>query len=328
MSRWRKGIIPIPNLHDADPWLLTPCDPWAGDEAVLHPADYAQYVRYSRRPDKISGEAHAAHDADFRRLYRAVLDGDASWNALAPVLAAMNLDEPRAHDVRPLNLAPGPVSDGLLADTAEDQVPAIGMIAADRILGPMSEEPIPRWVRRQAGAAMAFVPLLRAGVSPVARAVYQRPRPPTRISSAFRAIARTPPMLWRAQGGRLTPALPFIAAMHPTAPVNVPDGAVVLGRVVPIVGGQWWVACALPLPAMPDPDILIRRMTLEMWRLRRLDHRISWEDVLRERGEVLYRTACEWCWLRAPDETLALWAKALSAEYGTPQSTTATSRRG
>ena len=48
-------------------------------------------------------------------------------------------------------------------------------------------------------------------------------------------------------------------------------------------------------------------MTFELRRLRRHDRRLTWEDLLRERAEVVYRTACEWSWLHHEDATLALW---------------------
>ena len=35
----------------------------------------------------------------------------------------------------------------------------------------------------------------------------------------------------------------------------------------------------------------------ELMRLRRFERRITWEDVLRDRGEVLYRSVCELLWL-------------------------------
>jgi hypothetical protein len=51
-------------------------------------------------------------------------------------------------------------------------------------------------------------------------------------------------------------------------------------------------------------------MMLELQRLRRHERRLTWEDLLRERAEVVYRTACEWSWLHHEAETRALWAAA------------------
>ncbi|MEL6348863.1 MAG: hypothetical protein AAFV53_37510 [Myxococcota bacterium] len=307
MSRWRKSLIPTPELDNADPDLLTPFDPYAGDEAVMTAARYAQYARYIRAAAPLPEAEHDALDRQFQILYRDVLDGTQPWSALTPVVAALALDEPRPHDVRPLNPSPQILADGILSDTAEDQVPDIGLIAPDRVLGPFADEPIPRAIRQAAGAVMAFAPLLQQGTSPVARAVHQKPRFPTEISSALRAIARTPPMLWQVEKGALRPLLPLSTQMIPTGDLGVDAGTVAIGRAVPLQGGGAWLACQLRLPIAPATAPLIRRLQLELWRLRRLDRRVSWEDMLRERSEVLYRAACEWSWLHDADAVLTLW---------------------
>ena len=274
---------------------------------MLQQGSYDNYCRYSSAPHKLSRAEHDAHDAVFQRLYRGILDGALPWGADAEVAAALDVHSPLSHDARPLNRAAHPLSDATLADMAEDQVPSIGLIAPDRVLGPLSEERPPRGARQLAGAVMSFAPLLEQGVAPVTRVIYQKPRPPTPLSTTIRAMARTPPMIWRREGERIAPLLPLAARMIPPGPVpGLPDAPVVIGRAVPWVGG-WWLAAAMPLHAPPPVAILTRRMHLELHRMRRHERRLSWEDLLRERGEVLYRTSCEWAWWTDKDAILACW---------------------
>ena len=77
--------------------------------------------------------------------------------------------------------------------------------------------------------------------------------------------------------------------------------AVVVGRAVPRADGRWMGLAALGLPEPPPARVLARRLKLEMWRLLRHERRATWEDLLRRRSEVLYRTCATWCWLRTED---------------------------
>jgi len=204
-------------------------------------------------------------------------------------------------------LASHPITDLVLAEMAEDQLPDIGLLAPDAILGPFADDRLSAHIRRQAGAVMALSPILTHGRPPVARVLHQRPRPRTPFKTSIRAIAKTPPMIWRHLNGVLTPTLPLSPQMIPQYPVHsVPNSPAVIGRCVFHPDGAW-LACVIPLPQAPPAEIIMRRMLLEVYRLRRHDRRVSWEDVLRQRADVLTRTACEWCWLHCPEETHKHW---------------------
>lgn len=317
-NRWRKSLLhPAAHLRGSTPDLLAPGDPWAGDEIEMQPGRYENYVRFSSARPVLDQAGHDAVDADFRRLYRQLLDGEAPWGAEAPVVAALGLGMPIRHDSRPLNEARSPISDRILAEMSEDQVPDIGVIAPDRVLGPMAEGVLPHPMLRVAGAVMGFAPLIRGGVMPVARVIYQKPRPPTSLSSPVRSIARAPVMIWHQTDAGLQPMLPIsdrlralFCSDRPRVQTLPVEGAVLIGRGTPIKGGGWWLAACLTLPHPPPAEILLRRMMLELQRLRRHERRLTWEDLLRERAEVVYRTACEWSWLHHEAETRALWAAA------------------
>lgn len=317
-NRWRKSLLhPAAHLRGATPDLLAPHDPWAGDEIEMQPGSYDNYVRFSTTRSLLSPAEHGAVDAEFCRLYRQILDGDAPWGAEAAAVAALGLGAPIRHDSRPLNEASSPIADPILAEMSEDQVPDIGVVAPDRVLGPMVEGDLPRPMLRLAGAVMGFAPIIRGGVMPVARVIYQKPRPPTSLSSPVRSIARAPVMIWEQSDAGLRPLLPLsdrlralFCSGRPRVCVPPTEGAVLIGRGTPIEGGGWWLAVCLTLPHPPPADIMLRRMMLELHRLRRHERRLTWEDLLRERAEVVYRTACEWSWLHHEAETRALWAAA------------------
>ncbi len=255
-NRWRKSLLKPPeHLRGADPDILAPFDPWAGDEIEMSPGSYDNYVRFSEARDKLSRAAHDAADAEFCRLYRAILDGAEPWGAEAAVSAALEIDAPLKHDTRPLNEATQHISDDILAEMAEDQVPDIGVISPDRVLGPMSEQVLPRRMLRTAGAVMGFAPLIREGIMPVARVIYQRPRPPTELSSPIRSIARAPVMIWRRTPDGLRPMLPLSPRLaelfcgeRPRLHAEPDEGEVLIGRATPLLDGGWWLAVSLSLP--------------------------------------------------------------------------------
>ena len=113
------------------------------------------------------------------------------------------------------------------------------------------------------------------------------------------AMMRAPTMLWWTEP--FEPALPLSDRWRPDTAVNgLPDSPAFIGRIYCTPEG-WHCCCVLPLPVRPDPTALMARLRLELMRLRRFERRMTWEDLLRDRGEVVYRTLCEQLWLR--DET-------------------------
>lgn len=273
-------------------------DPWAQDEALDDPARPADYHRHALRPVLTDAEV-TAYDAIFRERYRAVLEGAAPWGATAAAAAALQLDEPLRHDPRPLHPAPAPIDDAVLADLADNWLPTLGMLAPERVLGPLAWQDPPRRLRLLAHAVLGLSPLIPPSIRPIGRALRSEPVPPLSIRGAALAVCRAPAMLWAvegrtAEGAWLRPLLPMHPPHAPTQPVRgVPEAAVaVVGRAVQGPGGPF-LALGLPLPSAPHPRLVQRRLLLEYQRLRRHDRRLTWEDLLRDRAEVLYRCTCE-----------------------------------
>jgi hypothetical protein len=126
-----------------------------------------------------------------------------------------------------------------------------------------------------------------------------RPRPSLEQRQCLIAMLRAPAMLWWTDP--LEAALPISDRWMPQGPVRgIPDVPAFVGRIYLTPEG-WHSCCVLPLPMRPDLAPIRARLRIELMRQRRFERRMSWEDLLRDRGEVLYRSLCEQFWLQ--DET-------------------------
>lgn len=300
MKTVRSIVGRHPDQDTASPHCIAPRDPYAGDEALIWPGDYADYLRHAERTgfsSPIAEAEYAALDLTFERIYRDILDGEAPYSAIDDLLEPLLISGPLKHDGRPPGVASAVIGDRQLADIAENQLPQVGIVGPDRILGPWADEPLPRWQRVQVGAVMAFVPEVEPGVPPWARAIKRKPRPDSDVRQSLRVMARTPPMLWAVDGETLSPMLPTAPQFMAKGPVRgVPDVPAVIGRVVNHEDGPV-LSASMPLMRRPPPDVILRRVLLEWRRLRRRERRLSLEDTLRERSEVLYRSAFEWLYM-------------------------------
>ena len=290
-----------PALDSASPYRLTLRDPYAGDEALQWSGSHENYLRHMAwlgSDDALDAEQYNALDVEFERIYRQILDGHAEWDSIEPIAKSLQVDFRLRTDRRPPGEAEAQVTDSQLSDITENQLPQVGQIAPDRFLGPWADEPLPRWVRVQVAAAMVFVPELDPGVASWARRIKRKPMPSASIRQSLRVMARTPPMLWRVKGKRLEPMLPLGDRFMPQGEVaGIPNVPAVIGRVIATKHGPY-LAVTLPLIRVPPSSVIQRRLWLEYLRIRRRERRLSWEDLLRERGELLYRSCFEWLWLQ------------------------------
>lgn len=310
MKRVQSIVGRSPAADTASPHWIAMRDPYAGDEAIVWPGHFSDYLRHAERTGTtatLSAEEYAALDLEFERVYRAILDGDEPYEAINPFVETLLLGGELVHDRRPPGTAMTDISDVQLADIAENQLPGVGLVGPDRIVGPWADEPLPRWLRVQIGAVMAFVPEVDPGVPPWARAIKRRPRPPTEIRQSLRVMARSAPCLWSVDGDRVEALLPLGRVFKHSGPIrNLPPVGIVLGRVVDTAKGPRMVA-SIPLIRRPPVEAIERRIRLEWLRLRRRERRLSFEDTLRERSEVLYRSCMEWLWLHCEGSDTRPW---------------------
>ena len=313
MARLHAIWGPPKARESAWPTTISAACPYAGDELLYDPAPLSDLTARGTPPFP-DAAAHARLDQEFHATYTAILEGRAPWTAIAGPAAALQIEAPSTLDRRWPKPAWAPLADRELADQAEDWIPDIGQLAPPRVLGPFSDHALPMQARRLAFAVMSFSPLLPPRIRPLVRGMRNRPRPSNERRQAITAVVQVPAMAWRQDtDGLLEAALPLGPHFHPEAPVAGPGRAPAwIGRAVPTREGPTWLATALPLPGLPPVEVLARRVRLEVLRLRRHERRLSQEDLLRDRSEVLYRTACEWWYEHDPDAVLALWQDASS----------------
>ncbi len=306
----------IPVLVRAYPAPLEPTGTWAGAEWLDDPASYENYQRFGG--GDLDRAAWAALDQRFLTLYRDALSARRGLDdaELLEIAAALTLNHTTHHDRRP-PLAGALLDGDILCDIVEDLVPDIVPEAGDRILGPWADDAPPRALLAAAAEALMSVPLLVPDTLVTSRWLRENRGAGAARGAAgpgrrgFNPWLRAPAMLWRlGAGGGLTPLLPLSPrlAPPPDAPIrgriawlSGAPGDALVARAWPIDAdpeGAWQLLGAIGLPAAPPLPALIRRLTLELWRTRRHERRATWEDLLRRRPEVLYRTCSRWCWMR------------------------------
>jgi len=301
------GGIPLPELGWPTP--VDPGDYWGGAEALDDPAPFHNFNRFGGElAEGVDEVAFAALDQRFLDRLRIVLRGEAGWDdpELRALARALVVDHPALHDSRPL-ITGGPLDGPALWDITEDHIPDVAPMAADRILGPWADELPSRALITAAVEALAFSPLMPSGNSPAGFRYAHRPRPSLEERDGLRGAIRAPPMLWAVPAdpsAPWTPLLPLSPQMHPDgptvgAPVPLPGVDVAraaVGRLHPSDDGRWHLSGGISLGAHPPAAPLMRRLTLTLWRVRRHERRANWEDLMRRRGEVLYRTCAHWWW--------------------------------
>lgn len=287
------------------PLRCEPADEFAGDEWVWEgPSGYPNFRLLGGGLDLAQ---YAETDARFMDLYGEALRGriQADDPALLGLAQALGLVGRRTHDRRPPRVAPLRLGEQVCCDAVEDYCPDLAVLGLDRFLGPWADTPLSQALRAAAVASAAFLPALDAGVSPMHRWDAEHPRPPLELRASAAAVARVPAMLWAVDNTGWTPLLPLAPQLRPSGPVRAQPPALgpergrslALARVYPTAAGEWVAFGAIRLGGAPPVGRLVARLELELLRLRRHERRSTWEDLLRRRPEVLYRS-CAGAWWR------------------------------
>ena len=101
----------------------------------------------------------------------------------------------------------------------ENSVPDIVMVALDRVLGPYSDEPLPRELHRLATEAFAYSPTIDNGMPAMQRWTRDIERPSVEVRACMRAVAHAPAMLWEVENEHCTPILPLANGYLPKGPI-------------------------------------------------------------------------------------------------------------
>ncbi|MBK9365744.1 MAG: hypothetical protein IPN01_05405 [Deltaproteobacteria bacterium] len=294
-------MISVP--ADAWPLVVGAADEFGGQDWVNDaPAGEANYRLLG---GKLPQADFNALDDRFLRRYFEVVAGRLPHDdaALRQMAEALGLTYRVHFDKRPALPAPHALSERLLAELAEDYSPDLVMIGADRVLGPWADEPISREVRRYAASLAAFIPCMDEGGTAVARWSNLEPPPSVDDRAALRNIQLAPPTLWSVDGDRWTPLLEIAPRRVPTGPVQADfafltpcPARFVVARVYRLADESWRAFAPIVLPAAPSVDALRRRLTLELWRVRRVERRTTWDDMLRRRADLVYRLCASAAW--------------------------------
>jgi hypothetical protein len=200
------------------------------------------------------------------------------------------------HDRRPAKVAPAHMEPIQIWEMLENAVPDVVMLALDRVLGPYSDEDLDRGLHRIAVEAFAFSPTVDGGFPVRKRWAQDALRPSVENRAGMRAIEHSPAMLWEVdESGQCQPMLPLAKTHCPTGPIHgeplsLPrcTGNALVARITPISDGSWQITGGLWVHP-PPLDSLLERLELEHLRLSRHERRLTWEDLLRWRAELLYR---------------------------------------
>ena len=279
MSVWKKSPFRAQHdLRDRYPIIQDQLDPWGGDE-YFYPIEDIDFnlslYNIKKRGEYIKSRSRDGFSTDL------------------------------IHDGSRLNTPTELCSVHFLANLTEDWVPDIGMFGQERVLGPFAPYSS---LQVLCGAILCFSPLLKHGVTPAGRFA------DTQKSDCILSLgtqAKTPCMLWRQQDQHVFPLLPLAQHYHPIGKVqNLPNQELFIARISPLTS-HWEASCVLPIPAA-HTKYLYNRLMLEWLKLQQSNTRVFWEDILRYRSELVYRSILEYCYIYAHKETILCWESYLS----------------
>lgn len=288
-------MIPCPT--NAWPTEHPQQDCWGGDEWLFDPSNWENHRIYTADPLP-SPAAYENLDREFMTLWFACSRGELQRDdpELLKLSNRLGLPQTPHHDKRPSKVAVEPVPGLRIWEMFENGVPDGTPIALDRVLGPYADRPLTRDLHRVAVEAFAFSPTADFGMPAMQRWARDVSRPSPKIRAGMRAIAHAPAMLWEVdEDGECAPMLPLSPPYLPSGTVygavaHLPhaNGSHLLGRIYPTQDGNWHISGGLSVNA-PPLDTLMDRLELEHLRLSRHERRLTWEDLLRYRAELLYR---------------------------------------
>lgn len=306
MNRWKKSPFPTGQKR-SEIWPIDTenVDPWSGEESVEIEGSFEAWKAKTGGTDlKIFHEL----DRSFREKKKQLLREGSPARLLHPEAEALGLKTNPFYDHHRLLPGDKRLTDELLGGIAEDMIPDIGLYAAERVFGPFGDLAFEKKeLRMLAGAVLCFGGSLEHGVTAAGRHGHRKPKPNKSVLGSLAALARTPTCIWRIEADRsATPLISLSKRYKPEGPVaNLPETEFMVSRILFTHDGPV-ACCVLPL-ARIDPKPVQWRLLLEWMDLQRHSSRLFWEDLLRYRGELLYRSSCEWGWTNCRKEVQECW---------------------
>ena len=260
---------------------LNVMEPMSGDFGVIQPPEFPSI---------------AEHETAFVSLYEAaIIRGEFSYEAWCSWADACNIPTRPWHE----NCAPVPaqtlLSLQLMSDVCEDYVPHIGLFIDDLIWGGLGNRSL--WPL--GGAIASTLPLLKHSHCALYKMAEQHPRLRDELHKSLTAHHRTPTMLWQKSGSTVQPMLPIGKQYRPSHVENLKEikEEAFIGRIIYLPAEHTWKAnFVLPVPKTVVQELqgfLNARLLIAWFRYRRHSHKICFEDILRERSDLIYRNAIE-----------------------------------
>ena len=293
MGSWQRGKCPqhVP-VRTAWP-LLYPTDSASGDFAVLKSPTFETFCQH--RQSSLSQMEFNTLEQRFFYLYHQYIQGltydQTQWSDWTKQYSLSHVFE---HDISPPLSASVQIPLTFLSDLSEDYLPEIGSFYHSLIWGAVGEDLLHRHMKILAGAVCSTLPLLQYHHSPAAKAFDQRPKLPEQIHQSLSTHCRTPAMLWSIEKNAVHPLLPIASQYSPTGPIhNLPATQFMIAKIIQ-VDHQWTAHFVFPFEHLGSlVEELSLRLQIEWLRGQRHCSTLVFEDILRDRADILYRYAAE-----------------------------------
>ena len=277
MGKRPSGRIPQPQFLRIALPNLEVMEPMAGDFAILQPSEYL--------PVEL--------EEKFQNLYReAILEGIFCKNEWTNWCNACRIPTSVVHEnTFPINgEALLPLS--LMSDIAEDLLPHLGLFISELLWG---ERPQNASVLN--GAIASTLPILPHGHCPLSKIGNQKPRLDKIWHNSLTAHYRTPTSIWTKSNNHYTSLLSIAEQYLPENIENqeiLPD--IFIGKMIFLQDGSCHGHLVHPINKISSHciDYIEMRLLLEWYRYRRHNYNITYEDILRERADVVYRAFSEY----------------------------------
>jgi hypothetical protein len=300
-------VIPVPNNSWPQPFTsrLADCDEWGNEEWLYHKSNWENYLEFAPNPTMTELEYHTV-DRDFMELYLATLRGEIKWDdpKICELQHRLGLVRDPHHDRRRYDLPQSHVEEIIFWEMVENFVPDTAPMAIDRILGQWGDLPTEIGLQRAAVTALSFTYNLEDRGRAFKRYLRDDDKPSVETRQTIKMVEHTPAMLWKIKEHGWEPMLPIFEYWIPNGKIegcvtpitsNIESNFVV-ARVAPSKDG-WRAYGAIGFETAPDTTPLMRRLNFALTRLRRHERRATWEDLLRDRCELIYRYLANYAWL-------------------------------
>ena len=184
----------------------------------------------------------------------------------------------------------------LMSNICEDYIPHIGLFIDELLWSGQGR--VDLW--KLGGAIASTLPLLKHCHCPLYKISEQQPKLPEPLHKSLTAHHRTPTMLWRKSGATAIPMLHVGQQYIPDVVqnLNIIDSEFFIAKIIYMTDdtSTWKANFILPVPANMGVELQIylqTRLLIAWFRYRRHNEKICYEDILRERSDLIYRSLFE-----------------------------------